>query len=203
MAMVANKRDYYKVLGVGRKAGNAEIKQAYRRLAREYHPDVNKKPDAESRFREINEAYEVLSDEQKRTAYNLVSHAGTQVGFAADFSGFDGIFDGVFDGVFSQFAGARGDSQRRVPVAADLRYPETCAMCYGTGIVPSTTPRRCSTCNGNGQVRRVQQSILGAFVNVTTCPTCHGETIIAIPCSIPCSQCGGRGMSASHKSNGD
>jgi molecular chaperone DnaJ len=218
--MAANKRDYYEVLGIGRQAGNDEIKKAYRRLAREYHPDVNKNSDAESRFKEINEAYEVLSNEQKRTAYDRFGHAGTQGGFATDFSGFGGFSD-IFEEFFGGFAGARGASQRRAPRrGADLRYdltitfeeaifgvekeieisrPETCTKCQGTGAEPGTTPLRCSTCNGTGEVRRVQQSILGSFVNVTTCPTCHGEgeTI-----AIPCLQChGARHVRASRKIN--
>jgi len=217
--MATNKRDYYDVLGIGRQASGDEIKKAYRRLAREYHPDVNKKADAESRFKEINEAYEVLSDEHKRTTYDRFGHAGTQGGFATDFSGFGGFGD-IFEEFFG-FGGARGASQRRAPRrGADLRYdlsitfeeavfgvekeveisrPEMCTKCQGSGAEPGTTPLRCSTCNGTGEVRRVQQSILGSFVNVTTCPTCHGEgeTI-----AIPCLQChGARYIRASRKIN--
>jgi molecular chaperone DnaJ len=141
-------------------------------LAREYHPDVNKKSDAESRFKEINEAYEVLSDEQKRTAYDRFGHAGTQGGFATDFSGFGGFGD-IFEEFFGGFAGARGASQRRAPRrGADLRYDLTITF---------------------------EEAIFGSFVNVTTCPTCHGEgeTI-----AIPCLQChGARHVRASRKIN--
>jgi molecular chaperone DnaJ len=207
--MAANKRDYYEVLGVGRQASGDEIKKAYRRLAREYHPDVNKNPDAEGRFKEINEAYEVLSDEQKRATYDRFGHAATQGGFATDFSGFGNIND-IFEEFFG-FGGARASaSARRAPRrGADLRYdltitfeeavfgvekeieiarPEVCSKCQGNGAEPGTTPLRCSTCNGTGEVRRVQQSFLGSFVNVSTCPACHGEgeTI-----AIPCTQCRG------------
>ena len=207
--MAANKRDYYEVLGVGRQSTQEEIKKAYRRLAREYHQDVNKNADAETRFKEINEAYEVLSDEQKRAAYDRFGHAGAQGGFATDFSGFGNIND-IFEEFFG-FGGTRtGAAARRAPRrGADLRYdltitfeeavfgvekeieitrPEMCAKCQGSGAEPGTTPLRCSTCNGTGEVRRVQQSFLGSFVNVSTCPTCRGEgeTI-----AIPCTQCRG------------
>jgi molecular chaperone DnaJ len=216
--MATTKRDYYEVLGIGRQAAGDEIRKAYRKLAREYHPDVNKNSDAEARFKEINEAYEVLSDEQKRAAYDRFGHAGTQGGFATDFSGFPGFGD-----IFEEFFGGVGTrtAQRRAPRrGADLRYdltitfeeaifgvekeieitrPEMCPKCQGSGAEPGTTPLRCSTCNGTGEVRRVQQSILGSFVNVTTCPTCHGEgeTI-----AIPCMQCrGARYIRASRKIN--
>jgi len=207
-SMAANKRDYYEVLGVGRQSTQEEIKKAYRRLAREYHPDVNKNADAETRFKEINEAYEVLSDEQKRAAYDRFGHAGAQGGFATDFSGFGGFGD-IFEEFFG-FGGVRSAAARRAPRrGGDLRYeltiafeeavfgvekeieitrPEACPRCSGSGSEPGTTPVRCSTCKGTGEVRRVQQSFLGSFVNVSTCPTCHGdgETI-----GFPCMQCRG------------
>ena len=194
--MAANKRDYYEVLGVGGRPLATRSRKAYRKLAREYHPDVNKKPDAEARFKEINEAYEVLSDEQKRAAYDRFGHAGSGMRRAAsaDFSGFGG-FNDIFEEFFG--AGRSGAAARRAPRrGADLRYdltiafeeavfgvekeievarPETCPNCSGSGAEPGTTPIRCSTCNGTGEVRRVQQSFLGSFVNVSTCPTCHGD----------------------------
>src|SRR3990172_9451452 len=177
--MATTKRDYYDVLGVGRSASGEDIRRAYRKLARQYHPDVNKDGGAEARFKEINEAYEVLSDERKRAAYDRFGHAGAEGGFSTDFGGF----------------GAR--TARRGPRrGADLRYDltidfveaafgvekeievtrhELCVRCRGTGAEPGTTPVRCATCNGTGEVRRMQQSILGSFVNVSTCPTCRGE----------------------------
>lgn len=210
--MASNKRDYYDVLGVGRQASGDEIKKSYRKLAREYHPDVNKSPDAESRFKEINEAYEVLSDEQKRATYDRFGHAATQGGYSNDFSGFGGIND-IFEEFFG-FGGMRagaGAAARRAPRrGADLRYdltiafeeaifgvekeieitrPEACPKCNATGSEPGTTPIRCSTCNGTGEVRRVQQSFLGSFVNVSTCPTCHGEGETV---GFPCTQCRGQ-----------
>ncbi len=212
--MAARKRDYYEVLSVDRGANADEIKKSYRKLARQYHPDVNKAPDAEAKFKEVNEAYEVLSDEKKRAAYDRFGHAGVESaagagGFTGDFSGFGGLGD-IFEEFFG-FGGQRGGAgARRAPRrGADLRYDmpisfeeaafglereievaryETCTRCNGKGAEPGTTPLRCNTCNGTGEVRRVQQSILGSFVNVTTCPTCRGEgeTI-----SMPCTQCRG------------
>lgn len=202
--MATTKRDYYDVLGIGRQANGDEIRKAYRRLAREYHPDVNKNSDAEGRFKEINEAYEVLSDEQKRATYDRFGHAGAQGGLS-DF-GFTDIFEEVFGG----FAGMRSAAARRGPRrGADLRYdltitfeeavfgvekdiqvtrPEACPKCQGSGAEPGTTPVRCPTCSGTGEVRRYQQNILGSFVNVTTCPTCHGEGETV---GFPCTQCRG------------
>lgn len=209
--MSTHKRDYYEVLGVSRDASADEIKKAFRRLARQYHPDVNKEKGAEATFKEINEAYEVLSDDQKRAAYDRYGHAG-RGGFGpgqGDFGGFGDIND-----IFSEFFGGftrQSSAQRRSPRrGADLRYDlrldfleavfgaekeievvrnETCPRCNGSGAEPGTSPSRCRTCNGTGEVRRVQQSILGSFVSVTTCPTCNGTgEVIAVPCK----QCGGR-----------
>ncbi|HLF28065.1 MAG TPA: molecular chaperone DnaJ [Anaerolineae bacterium] len=204
--MATRKRDYYEVLGLGRDSSGDEIKKAYRRLARQFHPDVNKETGAESKFKEINEAYEVLSDERKRAAYDRFGHAGAEGGFSTDFSGFGG-FSEIFEEFFGGF-GAR--TARRGPRrGADLRYDltiefteaafgveqeieiarhEPCAHCNGSGAEPGTTPVRCTTCNGSGEVRRVQQNILGSFVNVTTCPTCRGEGE-TIP--IACVECRG------------
>ena len=215
--MASRKRDYYEVLGVAKGAGADDIKKAYRKLARQFHPDVNKAPDAEAKFKELSEAYEVLSDDDKRAAYDRYGHAavdgsapGGTGGFTGDFTGFGGLGD-IFEEFFG-FGGQRGSAStsRRTPRrGADLRFDmtitfdeaafglereidvaryETCPRCTGKGAEPGTTPNKCSTCNGTGEVRRVQQSILGSFVNVTTCPTCRGEgeTI-----SMPCSQCRG------------
>jgi len=208
--MATSKRDYYNVLGVGRTASGDEIKKAYRKLARQYHPDVNKSDGAEARFKEINEAYEVLSDERKRAAYDRFGHAAAEGGLGSDFGGFGGGFGGFGD-IFEEFFGGFGArTARRGPRrGADLRYDlsiefleaalgvekeieiarhETCTRCNGSGAEPGTTPVRCTTCNGTGEVRRVQQSILGSFVNVATCPTCRGEGE-TIP--IPCVECRG------------
>jgi molecular chaperone DnaJ len=202
------KRDYYEVLGVNRQATQEEIKKAFRRLARQYHPDMNKDPDAEARFKEINEAYEVLSDQDKRAAYDRFGHAGPQAGFGgySDFGGFEDIFESFFGGMRTGPA-----ATRRGPVrGADLRYDltiefaeavfgcekeilvtrhETCPQCQGTGAEPGTQPIRCPQCNGTGEVRRQQQTFLGSFVQVTTCPRCQGEREII---TTPCTRCRGR-----------
>ena len=204
------KRDYYQVLGVDRQATDEQIKKSFRRLARQYHPDVNKEPDAEAKFKEINEAYEVLSDQEKRAMYDRFGHAGPQAGFGGsytDFSGFGGIED-IFE---SFFGGMRtGGSARPGPTrGADLRYDltiefeeavfgcskeitlmrhETCPQCKGSGAEPGTQPIRCPQCNGTGEVRRQQQTFMGPFIQVTVCPRCHGEREIV---TSPCSQCRG------------
>ncbi len=209
-----SKRDYYEVLGVGRDADENAIKSAYRRLARQYHPDVNKSDDAEERFKEINEAYEVLSDADKRAAYDRYGHAATQGGFGAGgpggagyggFPGFGDIFEEFFGGMGGMRGAARGPAR-----GADLRYDleitfqeavfgaekeveiprqEVCPVCQGSGAEPGTKPIRCPQCNGTGEVRRAQQTILGQFVSVSTCPRCNGEREIA---TTPCTNCRGQ-----------
>ena len=205
------KHDYYETLGINRGANKEEIRKAYRKLARQYHPDVNKAPDAESRFKEINEAYEILSDDNKRARYDRFGHAGVGNG-TGDFSGFGGFggFDDILNDLFSGFGtgfSSNASAARRAPRrGTDLRYDltisfeeavfgcdkdievsrhETCSQCNGTGAEPGTTPVRCAQCNGTGEVRRVQQSFLGAFVNVSTCPACQGEgEVISTPCHV-------------------
>jgi molecular chaperone DnaJ len=214
---MTTKRDYYEVLGIARGASATDIKRSYRRLARQYHPDINKEPEAEQRFKEINEAYEVLGDEEKRATYDRLGHAGLQGGAAgaSGFGGFGGFGDlgDIFEEFFSGVSGtrtrraarSRGPS-RGDDLRADLSIPfleavfgtereiqvprtETCPHCQGSGAEPGTTPIVCSQCRGTGEVRHVQQSFLGSFVNVSTCPTCggSGETI-----ATPCSRCHGR-----------
>ena len=200
---MATRNDYYQVLGVARSATQEEIKRAYRKLARKYHPDVSDEPDAESRFKEINEAYQVLSDSDKRATYDRFGHAGLN-GASFNGFGFNDPFD-IFEEVFGFRTSRRGGPRRGADLRYDLRLSfeeavfgcekeieitrhEVCPVCNGSGAEPGTSPIRCPDCNGTGQVRRVQRSILGSFVNVTTCPTCRGagETI-----PIPCSKCGG------------
>lgn len=209
---MTSKRDYYEVLGVSRSVSQVELKKAYRSLARQYHPDVNSDPNAGEMFKEISEAYEVLSDDQKRSAYDRFGHAGVNNG-GAGFSGFGSDFGSVADIFEEFFGGAFGGRrrQRRGPRrGADLRYdltisfeeavfgvekeievtrPEVCDRCNGSGAELGTTPISCPTCNGSGEVRRVQQSILGSFVNVTTCPQCNGAGEVI---SEPCAQCHGK-----------
>lgn len=206
---MANKRDYYEVLGVQRGASQSEMKKAYRRLARQYHPDINKDAGADDKFKEANEAYEVLSNDQKRAAYDRFGHAGVQGGAGGfqDAGGFGGVAD-----IFEEFFGGFGTRRRKGGPrrGADLRYelaisfeesvfgvekevdiarPEICSLCHGNGAEPGTSPSRCSTCNGSGEVRRMQQSILGSFVNVATCPACRGTGEVIVS---PCSQCNGQ-----------
>lgn len=206
---VSTKRDYYDVLGVQRNASPEELKKAFRRLARQYHPDVNNEPDAETKFKEINEAYEVLSDSQKRAMYDRFGHAmpgGSGMGGAADpFGGGD-----PFSTIFDAFFGGAQRSQRGGPVrGADLRYSlrlsfeeavfgaekeieyrrlETCSACRGTGAEPGTDPTRCPRCNGLGEIR--QRIAPFNMVTVTTCDMCGGTGVI-IP--IPCRACQGEG----------
>jgi len=217
------KRDYYEVLGVSREATEDEIKKAYRKLARKYHPDVNKEDkDAAEKFKEINEAYEVLKDPEKRARYDQFGHAGVgQGGFdAGDFGGFGG-FGGfgdfgsdIFDDIFDIFGGSFGRSRRRGPTrGADIRYDleitleeaafgaekeveifrmESCKNCNGTGAKPGTMPKTCPSCGGSGQVRRVQNLGPMQFTNVTTCTNCGGRGTII---EEPCPKCHGRGQS--------
>jgi molecular chaperone DnaJ len=207
---VSSKRDYYEVLGVSRNATDDEVRRAFRKLARQYHPDVNKDDGAEARFKEINEAYEVLSDQQKRRVYDQFGHAAAQ-GFGA--GGANPFETFGFGDIFESFFGHRaGTATRRGPQrGADLRYDlnisfdeaifgcekelnvprwETCPACAGTGAEPGTQPIRCPNCNGTGEVRRVQQSLFGQIVNVTACSRCQGEGRVILD---PCKNCRGEG----------
>jgi molecular chaperone DnaJ len=207
---MAAQRDYYEVLGVNRNANADELKKAYRRMARKYHPDVNKDENAEDRFKEVQRAYEVLGDDNMRARYDRYGHAGVENGAGgfggAGFEGFGSMAD-IFEEFFSGGFGGSARRRRRGPRrGADLRYdltisfeeavfgverevevrrPETCDHCHGRGAEPGSSPIACTNCNGSGEVRRVQQSILGQFVNVTTCPTCQGTgELIPEPCSV-------------------
>lgn len=197
-------RDYYDVLGVSRNASKAEIKQAFRRLAREYHPDVSKHTDAEARFKEINEAYDILSDDEKRARYDRFGHAGVGNGFggvgASGFGGFEEIFEEFFSGFGGRTAsrrrGPRPGDDRRVSttitfeesifgVEKEVEFDrlEVCETCQGTGAEPGTTPTRCPQCQGAGEIRQVQQTFLGAVVRAATCPRCNGRgEVITSPC---------------------
>lgn len=204
---MAVKRDYYDVLGVPRTADDAEIKRAFRRLAQQHHPDVDRNDGAEQRFKELNEAYRVLSDRQRRSAYDMFGHAGVEGAAAGGFEGFGGGF-GPFGDIFDAFfGGAPAGARRRgrMVAGADLRYDMTidfaeavfgvtkvinfptqvtCDRCDGAGGEPGTEPETCPECNGSGEKRRVAQTILGQMVNIVACPRCHGEgRIIATPCT--------------------
>ncbi len=206
------KQDYYDVLGVPRNAAPDEIKKAFRRLAMQYHPDRNKQPGTEARFKEINEAYEILSDQERRAMYDRFGHAAAQSGenpFARGFEGFGfgglgDIFDAFFGGATSraQRGPVRGADVRKTITISfqeavfgtekqfDVTTAELCSVCNGLRAEPGTRPERCSQCNGTGEVRRTQQSIFGQFVNVTTCDRCRGEGRII---TTPCGHCRGTG----------
>ncbi|WP_018992191.1 molecular chaperone DnaJ [Aromatoleum toluclasticum] len=207
---MATKRDYYDVLGVNRDAADDEIKKAYRKLAMKHHPDRN--PDnkeAEEKFKEAKEAYEILSDAQKRGAYDRYGHAGVDpsAGPGPGGQGFDGFSDAFSDIFGDIFGGGGGRGRSNVYRGADLRYNleisleeaargaektiriptvEECDTCHGSGAKPGTQPKPCPTCGGAGQVR-IQQ---GFFSIQQTCPKCHGTGRI-IP--DPCRDCGGAG----------
>jgi molecular chaperone DnaJ len=198
-------RDYYDILGVPRSADKSDIKRAFRQLAREYHPDVSQHADAETRFKEINEAYEVLSDDDKRARYDRYGHAGVQANGFGGYSGGVTGFEEIFEEFFSGFTGASRASARRGPrpgrdikVEITVSFEESvigaereieidrleiCEVCEGSGSEPGTTPVRCPMCNGSGEVRSVQQTFLGSMVRVTTCPQCQGRgEVIDTPC---------------------
>ncbi len=205
-------RDYYEILSLSRTASAEEIKVSFRNLARKYHPDVSKEPDAEEKFKEINEAYAVLSEPEKRAAYDRYGHAGLNgMGGMPDFTTID--FSDIFEEFFG-FGGMGGGSRRKNAPrrGADLSYAvtlefeeavfgvdkeieitrdETCSSCQGTGAEAGSSPVTCSNCNGRGEVRQVRQTFLGSMVQVATCPTCQGKgTVIPSPCKV----CRGSGL---------
>ncbi|HEY8820189.1 MAG TPA: molecular chaperone DnaJ [Dehalococcoidia bacterium] len=207
--MATQQKDLYEVLGVPRTATAEEIKKAFRKLAMQYHPDRNSDSSAEERFKEINTAFEVLSDPEKRAAYDRFGHAGIgqqgPSGFEgfSNFGGFGDIFDAFFGGATRQRRGpARGPDLRfnltlkfeeavfGAEKEIEVSRTEQCAMCGGSGAEPGSKPERCPSCNGTGEIRRVQQSIFGQFVNVTQCDRCHGEGRIITSL---CAQCRGAG----------
>ncbi|WP_412479321.1 molecular chaperone DnaJ [Azonexus sp. IMCC34839] len=214
-----SKRDFYEILGVNRDASDDEIKKAYRKLAMKYHPDRNPdNPSAEEKFKEAKEAYEILSDSQKRAAYDQYGHAGVDpqagMGGGAGFGagGFADAFGGIFDEIFGGRGGG-GGGRSNIYRGADLRYNleitleqaahgtetkiriptmEECDVCHGSGAKAGTQPKTCPTCNGSGQVRLQQ----GFFSIQQTCHKCHGTgRFIADPCK----SCGGAGRIKQHK----
>jgi len=211
-------RDYYEILGVSRDADKDALKRAYRRLARQYHPDVNKAQGAEERFKEINRAYEVLSEPELRTRYDRFGEAGVSAG-AGGPSGFQdmgdmGGFADIFESFFGGFSGGTTQtSRRRGPTPGDdlrldlrlnfrdavfggereirINHLEICNTCGGSGAKPGTRPRICSTCGGSGQVRRAARTPFGSFTQVSTCPTCGGSGQVV---EDKCEVCGGSGQ---------
>lgn len=216
--MPQSKRDFYEVLGVGKSSSDAEIKKAYRKLAKQYHPDVNPgDKTAEAKFKEANEAYEILSDPQKKARYDQYGHAGVDPngfgGAGAGFGDFD--FGGIGD-IFESFFGGSGfgrstRSRSGPQKGADLKYSmeisfeeaafglereiainrhESCGTCGGSGAKAGTSPTTCTQCNGTGQMQYKQSTPFGQFVNVKTCDACRGEGKII---SNPCPACSGKG----------
>ena len=215
---MAEKRDYYEVLGVSKTASDSEIKSAYRKLAKKYHPDMNPgDKEAEAKFKEASEAYAILSDADKRRQYDQFGHAAFDGGAGGgaggfDFNGFD--MGDIFGDIFGDFFGGSGRSRsanngpmkgQNVRVSVHLTFEEACfgtekeielnikedcAKCHGTGAKPGTQPETCSKCGGKGQVVFTQQSLFGVVRNVQACPDCHGTGKII---KDRCPDCGGSG----------
>lgn len=208
-----NKRDYYEVLGVDKNASEQDIKRAFRKLAKKYHPDVSTEPDAEEKFKEAQEAYAVLSDPQKKQKYDQYGHAafdGMNGGAGFDFSDFDfsDIFDGLFGSSFGGFSsfGRRGSNHARKGADKLMRFDitfeeaafgttktinldlnEKCSKCNGKG---GTGEKSCASCHGTGTITQEQRTILGSFMSQTTCPTCHGK---GVTYEKSCTSCHGSG----------
>ena len=208
--------DFYQLLGVSRSADADTLKRAYRKLARQYHPDINKEPGAEEKFKEIGRAYEVLADPDTRARYDQFGEAG--LGGAAgmpdmgDMGGFADLFETFFNGFGGQGTQSSRTQRRGPQQGDDLRYDlniefkqaifgeqreikiphlETCLTCKGVGAKPGTGPANCSTCGGSGQVRRATRTPFGNFTQVAECPSCGGVGQII---SDPCASCGGNGV---------
>ena len=211
-----NNTEYYDRLGVSKSASQDEIKKAYRKLSKKYHPDINKEPGAEEKYKEVQEAYETLSDEQKRASYDQFGAAGAQGGFgggAGGFGGFDGAGFGGFEDIFSSFFGGGGatrnpnaprqgdDLQYRVNlkfeeaifgVEKEVEYQResTCHTCDGSGAKPGTAPTTCGRCHGSGVINIDRQTPLGMMRQQVTCDVCHGR---GQEIKNPCGTCHGSG----------
>ncbi|MEX2184389.1 MAG: molecular chaperone DnaJ [Chloroflexota bacterium] len=216
--MATTERDLYDVLGVQRGASDAEIKRAFRKLAQQWHPDVNTEPHAQERFKEINEAYQVLSDPGRRQRYDTFGRAGVDgAPGGAGFEGFGGFSD-IFDAFFGGAAGGGSARRGRPQPGADLRYDlrisfeeavrgveqeiefrvlGRCETCSGSGAEAGTDPITCPQCEGRGEVRSVRQTMLGQMVNVSACPRCRGEGRII---ETPCETCKGDGRTERKRS---
>jgi molecular chaperone DnaJ len=208
--MATTERDYYELLGVARDADDAAIKKAFRRLAHQLHPDVSQEPDAESRFREVTEAYEVLSNSETRALYDRYGHAGLRSGgFQPTHFDVGGLSD-LFAAFFGDdlFGGARSGGRRRgsdagveleidladaargvtMPVPVELAIP--CAVCGGDGVEPGTQPVRCPRCDGTGHLQAVSRTVFGEFVRTQQCPDCRSRGVLV---EHPCHGCEGAG----------
>lgn len=211
---MANKRDYYEVLGVSKTASVDEIKKAYRKLAKKYHPDVNKEADAEAKFKEVQEAYEVLSDQNKRATYDQFGHAGMDGASGGFGGGFSGGFGGFgFEDIFDSFFGSGGRSRTQTgPMQGNDRFmsitipfmdamtgvkktftinvDEPCDHCHGSGAESSSDIQTCPTCHGRGRVTQQQRTPFGVFQSETVCPSCQGKGKTV---TRACHQCHGSG----------
>ncbi|AHM56736.1 chaperone protein DnaJ [Peptoclostridium acidaminophilum DSM 3953] len=214
-----SKRDYYETLGVSKDADEKEIKKAYRKLAMKYHPDKNAgDKESEEKFKEINDAYQVLSDPQKRRAYDQFGHAGVDGsgfgqggGFGGGFGGFEDIFGDVFGDMFGGGFGGSARRRNAPQKGNDIRYDvrikfeeaafgvdreikidrqEECEVCGGSGAKPGTSRKTCPTCGGSGEIKTYKDTMFGRMVSATTCHTCRGEGTIV---EQPCENCQGRG----------
>jgi molecular chaperone DnaJ len=210
--MATTEQDYYELLGVPRDATHEDIKRAFRRLAREHHPDVSEEPEAEVRFRAVAEAYEVLSDPERRSTYDRFGHAGLRGGgfrpMDADFGSLSDVFAAFFgETLFGQgrSAGSRpargpdvaaqvevdlADAARGISLTVGVRVARSCEPCNGTGAAPGTSPVTCPGCNGAGMVQQVSRTVLGQIVRSGACPRCDGAGRIV---ETPCERCEGDG----------
>lgn len=222
---MATKRDYYEILGVAKDTPKDQIKSAYRKLALKYHPDKNKDPGAEERFKELSEAYAVLSDDEKRSLYDRFGHQGVDQRFSqedifrnAHFEDVFGDLGSIFEQFFGFNLGARHSRRRGPPRGEDLaaeleitleqafkgvkrdlsvRRPEQCETCSGSGAKPGTSRRQCTACGGRGQVQQATRSVFGSFVQVVACRQCGGA---GATLDSPCRTCGGQGLTSQTRS---
>ena len=210
---MSSKRDYYEILGVGKNASDEEIKKAFRKLALEFHPDRNKSKGAEDKFKEINEAYQVLSDPEKRNSYDQFGHDGVKANFQdfdfQNFGGFGDIFDAFFGG--SQTTSRSRRKGRDLHKTINISFKDSafgiendisverigkCAICSGSGAKDSSSFTKCPNCNGSGQVKRVQKTIFGQFAQSSVCQDCAGS---GKKITQKCSECNGKGSNIEKK----
>ena len=210
--------DYYEILGVEKNASKDEIKSAFRKMARQWHPDINKAPEAEAKFKELGKAYETLMDDDKRATYDRFGEDGlnnagfnTQGPFANGFGDLEEVFNSFFGGGFGGFGGSRRQDPNAPQRGDDLRldieiefeeavfgltkevkidHLETCPTCKGTGAKEGSKPQTCQTCGGRGSVQQTTRTVLGQFTQIVTCPHCHGKGSVI---SDPCPDCRGEG----------
>ena len=216
--------DYYEILGVDKNASKDEIKSAFRKMARQWHPDINKAPEAEAKFKELGKAYETLMDDDKRATYDRYGEDGlnnagfnTQGPFANGFGDLEEVFNSFFGGSFGGFGGSRRQDPNAPQRGDDLRldielefeeavfglnkeikidHLETCQTCGGTGAKAGSKPQTCQTCGGKGSIQQTTRTVLGHFTQIVTCPHCNGKgTIIANPCP----DCKGKGLKVTEK----